>query len=422
METNDQAQENSEASADLVPRSAAMSALQCSLCLSLLCEPISIACGHTFCRVCLVESLRRHKKSCPSCRAVCHVAAETAAENIIIKNLAILFDSDTYQTRLEEVRLEKENWTALYPIFYYNSVMFPGSSLSLHLFEPRYRQMIARIVNTTQAFAYVPNFSSYNARHGEVALVAKLQDVNMLPDGRCFLEATLLSRHQIVDHFVEEGTQGLHYCRLIPYKDNPIAAEDQEIVQHLFTQGRQLAEYVSEEPGVRRKIEERYGLAPSDIEGFSLWLTAITPMSETDKLSLLICKDTKDRLQRAQLALGAYVSQQSASNSRQQAASSGSGGLTGAVVTAVRTMMSMIRTQRSGSQDQADEAHLTAAEQAEEDEEEVEEEENEAENEEADEDTVMSEDDHTTTADATLPAQPTAGEEAVVVESVEESA
>lgn len=142
MNANDQTLELAESSTDLTLQRAAVTALQCSLCLSLLCEPISIACGHTFCRVCLVESLRRHKKSCPSCRAVCHVAAENAAENIIIKNLAILFDPDTYETRLQEVRLEKESWTALYPIFYYNSVMFPGSSLSLHLFEPRYRQMV----------------------------------------------------------------------------------------------------------------------------------------------------------------------------------------------------------------------------------------------------------------------------------------
>lgn len=34
-------------------------ALECPLCLSLICEPLSISCGHSFCRVCLVKSLRR---------------------------------------------------------------------------------------------------------------------------------------------------------------------------------------------------------------------------------------------------------------------------------------------------------------------------------------------------------------------------
>jgi hypothetical protein len=116
--------------------------LQCSLCLSLICEPITIPCGHSFCRICLVQSLRRHKKQCPECRTICHLTAETATENIMLKNLAMTIDSSTYALRLQEVQLQRETWTALYPIFYYNSTMFPGNKLSLHLFEPRYRHMV----------------------------------------------------------------------------------------------------------------------------------------------------------------------------------------------------------------------------------------------------------------------------------------
>lgn len=122
---------------------ALVSCLQCSLCLSMICEPISIPCGHSFCRTCLVESLRRHKKQCPSCRAICHVSAETASENVMIKSLAMMLDSDGYQARLEEAAGYRAAWSALYPIFFYNSVMFPGSVLSLHLFEPRYRHMVS---------------------------------------------------------------------------------------------------------------------------------------------------------------------------------------------------------------------------------------------------------------------------------------
>ncbi|CAN0260492.1 unnamed protein product, partial [Ectocarpus sp. 8 AP-2014] len=47
-------------------------ALECAVCLSLVCEPVSLSCGHSFCRVCLVNTLRRNKKKCPTCRAVCH--------------------------------------------------------------------------------------------------------------------------------------------------------------------------------------------------------------------------------------------------------------------------------------------------------------------------------------------------------------
>lgn len=121
------------------------------------------------------------KFSCPTCREVCHVTAENAAENVVIKALALTFDPDGYALRLAETMPEKVSWNALYPIFYYNATMFPGSRLNLHLFEPRYKLMMQRIVNSTRSFAYVPNFTNYNARVGEIALVAELKEVEFLP-------------------------------------------------------------------------------------------------------------------------------------------------------------------------------------------------------------------------------------------------
>jgi Lon protease-like protein len=48
--------------------------------------------------------------------------------------------------------------------------------LSLHLFEPRYKIMMQRILETTREFAYVPKFSNYQSRAGDVALVASLTE------------------------------------------------------------------------------------------------------------------------------------------------------------------------------------------------------------------------------------------------------
>lgn len=127
-----------------------------------------------------MKSLTRHKKKCPSCREVCHVAAESAAENIMIKALSQQLDPDLYAARSAEFQAEKQSWNTLYPIFYYNNAMFPGSKLSLHLFEPRYKLMMQRVVNSNRAFAYVPNFSNYSAAIGDIALVAELKEVEFL--------------------------------------------------------------------------------------------------------------------------------------------------------------------------------------------------------------------------------------------------
>lgn len=95
-----------------------------------------------------------------------------------------MIDPVGYTQRLAECEMEKKTWKTLYPVFYYNSTIFPGSHLNLHLFEPRYRIMMQRVVNTTRSFAYVPNFTSYSASVGDIALVAELKDCEFMADGR----------------------------------------------------------------------------------------------------------------------------------------------------------------------------------------------------------------------------------------------
>ena len=178
-----------------------ISALDCPVCLCMYCEPISLGCGHTFCRVCLVSSLRQVKKKCPACRAVCNLAPEKAAENNTIREICITLDPVMYAERAAEAEKIKEGWSELLPIFFYNEALFPGAKLNLHLFEPRYRLLAQRAVETTRMFAYCANFTNYSANVGDVIIVAKLEDVEFMPDGRCMIEAKLTSRQIVVEHF-----------------------------------------------------------------------------------------------------------------------------------------------------------------------------------------------------------------------------
>ncbi|CAM9494516.1 unnamed protein product, partial [Sphacelaria rigidula] len=56
------------------------------------------------------------------------------------------------------------------------------------------------------------------------------RECEFLADGRVLLDAKLVSRQTVADHFVEEGTQGLHFCRLEPRIDDP-PADDRATVE-----------------------------------------------------------------------------------------------------------------------------------------------------------------------------------------------
>ena len=152
-----------------------------------------------------------------------------------------------------------------------------------------------RIVNSTRSFAYVPNLATYNANIGDVALRACLKEVEFLPDGRCLLEAKLEGRYRILEHFVEDGTQGLHYCRMEPFCDLPIPPEDTSTVESLMAEAEELCRQLLQ-GNIKQKIEAYHGLPPREVEAFSLWLCGVCLTNSTQKMEMLKSVNTLSRL------------------------------------------------------------------------------------------------------------------------------
>ncbi|CAK8532148.1 unnamed protein product [Lathyrus sativus] len=40
----------------------------CTICLNIFFEPVTISCGHSFCKKCLVVAMDKYKKNCLVCR------------------------------------------------------------------------------------------------------------------------------------------------------------------------------------------------------------------------------------------------------------------------------------------------------------------------------------------------------------------
>jgi Lon protease-like protein len=73
------------------------------------------------------------------------------------------------------------------PIFPLGVVLFPGTTLPLHLFEPRYRQLLADVRAGTSRFGILtgmPGVAERDLPPGRIGCVAEVAEVEMLPDGR----------------------------------------------------------------------------------------------------------------------------------------------------------------------------------------------------------------------------------------------
>lgn len=88
------------------------------------------------------------------------------------------------------------------PLFPLNTVLFPGMALPLHIFEPRYRQMISHCVAQQAMFGVV--LIEEGAEVGgpatphPVGTTASITRVEKLPDGRLNIETVGQERFRIV--------------------------------------------------------------------------------------------------------------------------------------------------------------------------------------------------------------------------------
>jgi Lon protease-like protein len=77
-------------------------------------------------------------------------------------------------------------------LFPLNTVLFPGAALNLHIFEPRYRQMIAECLDGNEAFGVIliregDEAGDPDVQPHEVGTTARIAEVTPLPSGRYYI-------------------------------------------------------------------------------------------------------------------------------------------------------------------------------------------------------------------------------------------
>ena len=111
------------------------------------------------------------------------------------------------------------------PLFPLPVILFPGTLIPLHIFEARYRTMVARIMDGDRQFGLLyhdpDEMGPFLNEPGRMGTVAEVKKVQPLPDGRSFILVRGLRRFRIV----EETREGTPYfeARVAEVRDLPPA-------------------------------------------------------------------------------------------------------------------------------------------------------------------------------------------------------
>ena len=89
------------------------------------------------------------------------------------------------------------------PLFVLPTVLFPGAQAPLHVFEPRYRQMVARCLEFDRQFGFLFHrsdmYGPFRVASDQVGCIARITEFRPLPDGRSLMLAEGLERFRIED-------------------------------------------------------------------------------------------------------------------------------------------------------------------------------------------------------------------------------
>ena len=184
------------------------------------------------------------------------------------------------------------------PLFPLPIVLFPGVPLPLHIFEPRYREMLSDIRASGNLFGlsyFDPGATEKEIPPaGHIGCVAEVTETQALPDGRSNILTVGLVRYR-VDSYVEHGDSYL-VGRVSYFED-----EDEE-GPALMDRSREVAEmFMRIARAVRTINDERASLpdiSDTEPQRLSFLVAAAMEMESDAKLEMLELRSTSERLDR----------------------------------------------------------------------------------------------------------------------------
>jgi Lon protease-like protein len=179
-------------------------------------------------------------------------------------------------------------------LFPLNAVLFPGAILNLHVFEPRYRQMISECLDANEAFGVVliregKDCGDTEVMPHDVGTTAEICDVTPLPAGRYYISTTGRRRFRIQDVVSREPYLLVDVEYLEEELDDPGAVV--ELSDEVRQEFREYVRLLVEFSGTSADYD-----VPSDPVDASFIIGDALQVADTMKQRLLELSNTQQRL------------------------------------------------------------------------------------------------------------------------------
>ena len=312
--------------------------LDCQVCYSLISDPLTTPCGHTFCRRC-VELVLNHSDLCPACRRKLNMPSTIQSEptNTRVAGLMECLFPNQVSARRESLTHDEANLDneRTIPLFV-STVAFPTMPIFLHIFEPRYRIMIRRVMRNREHKFGMVAYNRARRRQGGLGRTQFMQYGTLmlvdryepLPDGRSLVIATGVSRFKVTK---ADMLDGYHVGQIERFDDVPIMLEEsneaaetavfaetlppssQEHQQHQEPTQQPLESMSTQQlfdmaldfvraqhrvgaPWLHPRALMAYGNEPTDPSRFPWWFASIFRVSDEEKYGLLCATSVRERL------------------------------------------------------------------------------------------------------------------------------
>jgi Lon protease-like protein len=318
-------------------REVAHKELDCLVCYNMMLDPTTTSCGHTFCRRCLVRAMD-HSNICPMCRAALHIppSLQNKGSNTLLNSLLHSLCPDLVAARRKALEAEEQAGNdALDTPLFVCTLALPNMPTFLHVFEPRYRLMMRRCAEGNRQFGMVMYNQSATAQGDlgttqfvEYGTLLEIISLELLRDGRSFVETRGIGRFRIRDHGMLDG---YHVGRVERVEDVSLAEEGaleqsetvaaQEMVDQFRREHPELPLpgtlalnlYSTQQlldrcmafvrdmrnqsaPWLSARIVAVYGEPPDDPALFPYWFASVLPIAPEEKYVLLRTTRVRQRL------------------------------------------------------------------------------------------------------------------------------